>query len=294
MNIQWDGIEWIRVQANGLSFEVATAGTGNRFVLCLHGFPEHAYSWRHQVPYLAQLGYRVWAPNLRGYGGTDSPQEIEAYALDTLVHDVAALIDAAGMQEAILIAHDWGGILAWMLAMKRPELVTRLIVCNLPHPACFLRELSSPSQFLRSWYVLFFQIPWLPETLYRIGGAYGIAQVFRRTSSNPALLEEAIPVYRRNALRPGGLTAMLNWYRGLIRGNGWRQLSNNIYPKIEIPTLLVWGSDDIALSLRTTEGTEAYVSDFTLRILSGVSHWVQQEAPELVNAVITEWLENKK
>ncbi|HMF75834.1 MAG TPA: alpha/beta hydrolase [Bryobacteraceae bacterium] len=283
-------METIRIAANGISFEVAQMGTGDRLALCLHGFPEHAFSWRHQLPMLASLGYRVWAPNLRGYGGTDSPSDIAAYRLDVLVEDVAGLIRASGARETVVIGHDWGGVLAWTLAMRQPELLQRLVVCNLPHPACFLREVKRPIQFLRSWYVLLFQIPAAPEALLGMGRAYGIRETFRRTTRDGSKFpEDVLDVYRANALRPGGLKAMIHWYRALLRG-GWRQLAAGDFPKIEIPTLLIWGSDDIALSIRTTRGTDQYVSDLTLRVLPGVSHWVQQEAPEAVNALLQAWL----
>src|SRR6266853_2280082 len=117
--MNWPGVEFIRVAANGINFEVATMGVGDRLALCLHGFPEHAYSWRHQMPLLAKLGYRVWAPNLRGYGNTDSPQEISAYKMETLVADVAGLIHASGAKKIVLIGHDWGAALAWTLAMQQ-------------------------------------------------------------------------------------------------------------------------------------------------------------------------------
>src|SRR5712692_5607259 len=113
----------IRVAANGISFVVLEAGSGDRLALCLHGFPEHAVSWRHQMPLLARLGYRVWAPNLRGYGGTDSPREVAAYRIDVLVDDVAGLIRASGARETLVIGHDWGGALAWTLAMRKPTLI---------------------------------------------------------------------------------------------------------------------------------------------------------------------------
>src|SRR5215831_1058340 len=158
----WPNVEIIRVAANGISFEVATVGQGDRLALCLHGFPEHAYSWRYQMPLLARLGYRVWAPNLRGYGGTDSPREISAYAPHTLIEDVASLIKAANPKEALVIAHDLGAVLAWTLAvtsqsresrapgasgLEQLQLIDRLVVLNLPHPACFSREVRKPTQF---------------------------------------------------------------------------------------------------------------------------------------------------
>lgn len=289
--MHWNDVETIRVLANSISFEVATMGTGDRLVLCLHGFPEHAYSWRHQLPMLAKLGYRVWAPNLRGYGGTDSPQEVAAYKLDLLVEDVASLIRAASDRRTVLIGHDWGGALAWTLAMRQPELLSHLVVFNFPHPACFLRELKRPAQCLRSWYMLFFQVPTLPEAVLGFRQAYGIGELFRRTAREGSRLpEEAIELYRRNASRPGRLTAMIHWYRALLRNGGWREFTQKHFPKIDIPTLFIWGSADPALSIRTTRGTEEYVPNLTFRVLPGVSHWVQQEAPETVNGMLEAWL----
>lgn len=284
----------IRVAANGIHFEVATMGTGDRLALCLHGFPEHAYSWRHQMPMLARLGYRVWAPNLRGYGNTDSPQEVSAYKTRTLVKDVAALIQAANPKETVLLAHDWGGALAWSLAMEQPQLIDRLIVLNLPHPACFARELRKPAQLMKSWYIFFFQLPWLPEFMLGRRHARATSGIIRGSSRNPARFpDEALEVYRANADRPGGLTAMLNWYRAMFRGGGLRRFGAGKIPIINIPTLFLWGDADSALSFRTTEGTEKYVANLTFRVFPGISHWIQQEAPEAVNEMIEAWLTGK-
>ena len=285
----WQGVQTIRVAANGISFEVATMGMGDRLALCLHGFPEHAFSWRHQMPLFARLGYRVWAPNLRGYGGTDSPQEVAAYRTPILVEDVAALIKASGAKETLLIAHDWGGALAWLLAMRQPELISRLVVMNLPHPACFARELRKPRQLFRSWYIFFFQIPALPEFLLQRNDAQLIGDMFRTTSRNHRIPEEVIDVYRQNALRPGGLRAMLNWYRAFSWARRIRSARQE-FPKIHTPTLFLWGDADIALDFRTTHGTSDYVSDLTFRVLPGISHWVQQEAHQAVNAMLEAWL----
>jgi epoxide hydrolase 4 len=282
-------VEFIRVFANGITFEVATMGSGDKLALCLHGFPELPYSWRHQFPLLAKLGYRVWAPSLRGYGGTDSPREVAAYQTSIVVEDVAGLIRASGAREVVLIGHDWGGALAWLFAMRYPALIDRLVICNAPHPACFRREVRRPEQFLRSWYILFVQLPLLPEKLLGARNAQGIVEIFRRTTRDRSRFpEDVLDVYRRNALRPGGLTAMLNWYRALLRDT--RQLAMTDFPVIETPTLFVWGTADDALSLRTTQGTHQYVSNLTFRLLPGVSHWVQQEAPEAFNAILEAWL----
>lgn len=289
--MNWPNVQMVRVAANGINFEVATLGSGDRLALCLHGFPEHAYSWRHQMSLLARLGYRVWAPNLRGYGGTDSPREVSAYRTRTLVEDVAALIRAAGARETLLLAHDWGGALAWSLAIEQPQLIGKLVILNLPHPACFARELWRPPQLLQSWYIFFFQLPWLPEFLLGRGEGRATSGVIRRTSRNPAgFTDEDLEVYRANAARPGGLTAMINWYRALFRGGTLRRFRSGNLPIIDIPTLFLWGDADTALNLRTTRGTEKYVSNLTFRVFPGVSHWIQQEAPEAVNAMLEAWL----
>jgi pimeloyl-ACP methyl ester carboxylesterase len=289
--MNWPDVKFIRVAANGINFEVATMGSGDRLALCLHGFPENAYSWRHQMPFLARLGYRVWAPNLRGYGATDSPPEISAYSPRTLVQDVASLIKASNSKETLLVAHDLGAVLAWLLAMEQPQLIDRLVILNVPHPACFAREVRRPAQFFKSWYTLFFQLPWLPELILGRQQGRGASELIRKTSYNLARFpEETLEIYRANAARPGGLRAMLNWYRGFFRSGGLKRFFGRNAPIIHIPTLFLWGDQDVALSLRTTRGTEQYVSDLTFRVLPGVSHWIQQEAPDEVNAMIEAWL----
>jgi pimeloyl-ACP methyl ester carboxylesterase len=292
--MNWPNVQMVRVAANGINFEVATMGSGDRLALCLHGFPEHAYSWRHQMPLLARLGYRVWAPNLRGYGGTDSPREVSAYRTRTLVEDVASLIRAAGARETLLLAHDWGGALAWSLAIEQPQLIDKLVILNLPHPACFARELWRPPQLFQSWYIFFFQLPWLPEFLLGRGNGRATSAVIRRTARTPArFTEEDLEVYRANAARPGGLTAMINWYRALFRGGTLRRFRSGNLPIIDIPTLFLWGDADTALNVRTTRGTEKYVSNLTFRVFPGVSHWIQQEAPEAVNSMLEAWLKGR-
>ena len=289
--MRWDGVEIVKIAANGIEFEIATMGTGDRLALCLHGFPEHAYSWRFQMPLLARLGYRVWAPNLRGYGNTSAPLGVAAYKTPTLVEDVLALIAASGASETLLIAHDWGAVLAWTIGMEHPDRIARLVIMNVPHPARFGAELWRTGQFLRSWYMFFFQLPWLPEYLLGRAGAKAIGNAFRANTKHPERFPEAdVTVYQQNALRPGGLTAMVNWYRALMRFGGLRRSD---FPMIETPTLFVWGDADFALDVRTALGTEQYVRNLTFRRLDGISHWVQQEAPEAVNAMLEAWLTDR-
>ena len=202
-------IRWI--EANGLTFEVAEAGEGDRLALCLHGFPELHYSWRHQMPVLASMGYRVWAPNMRGYGGTDRPEGKIAYRLENLAADVAALIDASGASEVTLIAHDWGAIVAWYFAIKRLRPLKALVILNVPHPLCGRREMKTWRQLRKSWYIFFFQLPRLGERMLGRDNAAPIGRIFRDSAVNKDLFtREDVQPYRKAANRPGALNAMLN------------------------------------------------------------------------------------
>ncbi len=285
------GATFRTVTANGLDFEVLTAGEGDRLALCLHGFPEHAQSWRAQIPVLADLGYRVWAPNQRGYGNTTRPPHVEDYAIERLMEDVAALIDASGARSVTLIGHDWGAAVAWFFAMRGMRPLERLVIMNVPHPAVFSKCLRhSRRQRLRSWYMGFFQIPALPEWLLGLDGARAIGRAFTSTACDPArFTPEILAVYMEQARQPGALTAMLNWYRAAARGGMLRQAKLG-YPPIEIPTLMLWGEEDVALGKETTYGTHRYVPDLRLHYLPGASHWVQQDAAERVNEELVRFL----
>jgi pimeloyl-ACP methyl ester carboxylesterase len=280
------------VKANGLTFEVDQCGDGEKFALLLHGFPESKFSWRHQMPLLARHGYRVWAPNMRGYGKTSRPGTIADYHVDHLVADAAALIDAAGAKNTLLMAHDWGAIVAWLFAIRKERPLERLVIMNVPHPACMVRELKTWAQRKKSWYVFFFQIPWLPEFALTRRGADAIRRAFvdmaiDKTRFPPAVTDE----YRRNALEPGAMKAMVNYYRAAVRAG--EKAMNPDPGTVDVPTLMIWGEEDTALGKATTFGTDRYVKDLTLRYLPGVSHWVQQEAPEKVNAMIEAWLKGE-
>jgi pimeloyl-ACP methyl ester carboxylesterase len=285
-----DGVRHEFVQANGLRFHVAASGEGEHLALCLHGFPECWYSWRFQLPLLAELGYRAWAPDLRGYGESERPARCDDYAIERLLYDVAGLIDVSGAHTTILLAHDWGAIIAWYFAMRRVRSLERLVIMNVPHPAVMERALRG-RQLLRSSYAFLIQLPWLPEALLRARNYRAVGAAFRRMAVDKRRFpEEVLQVYRDNASRPGALTAMLNYYRALIRGGGAHRQRALGYPRIDAPTLMIWGEHDSALGKETTCGTDAYVRDRSLRYLPNVSHWVQQEAPEMVNQMLAEWL----
>lgn len=282
------GIAMQWVKANGLTFEVATAGKGKKLALCLHGFPELHYSWRHQIPLLAEMGYKVWAPNLRGYGSSSRPEGVESYRLNTLVQDVAALIDASGAEEVTLIAHDWGAIIAWHFAILKIRPLARLVIMNVPHPKCAQREIRHWYQLKKSWYIFFFQLPWLPEKMLGRNGAQPIKEAFSKMAVDKSRFpDNELQVYADAASRPGALRSMINYYRALLRTRDGQEIGDAM---VNIPTLMVWGEEDTAIDIRCTDGTQQWVPDLELHRLPGVSHWVQQEAPEKVNAILRDWL----
>jgi len=282
-----------RVRANGLDFNLNVCGEGDRLLLCLHGFPELGFSWRHQLPRLAALGYRVWAPDLRGYGRTDRPQGLEHYAIERLVEDVAGLIDASGAQQTTLLAHDWGALIAWQFAAWRTRDLERLVILNGPPPGAGRDRPSVFSrQFWRMMYVFFFQIPWLPERLLAARDYQFIEAAFRGgPSAQPERFSaDVIRVYKQAAAEPGALTAMLNYYRAMLRGGGLQRMVARDFPVIEVPTLLIWGERDPILPPEIIKDAGRWVSELSVRLIPDAGHWVQQEAPEIVNSILEEWL----
>jgi epoxide hydrolase 4 len=286
-------IETRFIAANGQSFETLVAGHGGaKFALLLHGFPESSLSWRFQVPLLVSLGYEVWVPNLRGYGGSSRPKGVDAYRLPALLGDVAGLIDAgADSRPVTLMAHDWGAIIAWAFAADEVRPLDKLVIMNVPHPARMGEGLQTWAQRKRSWYVYFFQLPWLPETLIGANHAAAIGRVFYdmavdKTNFTPDILK----AYRDTAAIPGALTAMINYYRASARGPDFARYRRDLVKEITTPTLMIWGEADTALGVELTDNYEGLVKDIKLVRLPNVSHWVQQEAPGKVNAILTDWL----
>jgi pimeloyl-ACP methyl ester carboxylesterase len=282
------------LQANGLTFVLDEAGEGDNVALFLHGFPESKHSWRHQLPLLAKLGWRAVAFDQRGYGDSSRPKGVAAYDIENLMADAGAVFDALGAKRRLLIAHDWGAIVAWAFAMDRVRDLEGLVIMNVPHPAVFQANIrTNAAQRKKSWYVFFFQLPWLPELALTANGARAIGRAFSEMAVDKSRFSEAdLDHYRQNALKPGAATAMVNWYRAGAR-NGMKKWAPGKAPVIDIPTLMIWGEEDTALGIELTEGYGPYVKDFTLQRLPGVSHWVQQEAPEAVNARLEAWLKDR-
>ncbi|MDJ0729966.1 MAG: alpha/beta hydrolase [Crocosphaera sp.] len=274
------------VYTNGVKLHYVSEGEGN-LMLMLHGFPEFWYSWRHQITAFSN-NYRVIAPDLRGYNDSDKLPSIQLYSISELVKDIAGIITNLGYKKCILVGHDWGGAIAWYFANEYPEMVEKLIVLNIPHPAKFMEGLRTLQQLIKSWYIFFFQLPYLPELLFRWNNYKGIESVFLKMAINKsAFTDEDIQAYKKSAAKPGSLTAMINYYRCFFRKGFTLQKS---WKKLDIPTLMIWGENDTALGKELTDGTEDYVNDLTLKYIPNCSHWVQQEKPHLVNKYMADFL----
>jgi len=287
---------WVyqHLSANGLSFRVAAAGTGDRLLVCLHGFPESALSWRDQLTPFAQAGYRVWAPDLRGYAGTSKPNGLGAYHLEQLMADVTTLIDFAQARHVILVGHDWGGVIAWYYAMRHATRINGLIILNAPHPACFEREVRRWRQLRRSWYMLACQIPWLPERILGASHAWLIGVIFEIMRAHPdSIPGHIVQRYRQQAAEPGALTAMLHYYRAALRGGGALRQRRLGYPAIRLPTLVIWGLQDQALVRQNLDGLDKFVMDLTIIPIAKAGHFVHQDDPARVTGAILGWLSDR-
>lgn len=274
------------IHTNGIRLHYVTQGTGP-LMLMLHGFPEFWYSWRHVIPEFAK-DHKVVALDLRGYNDSDKPEETSAYVMSEFVKDVEGVIRGLGYDRCILVGHDWGGAIAWNFAYDYAEMVDRLIILNLPHPAKFAEGLRTPQQLLRSWYMFFFQVPFVPETLIQLNDFQILEQAFRGMAVDKSMITDAdIEAYKNAFAKRGALTAAINYYRNIFQ----QGIIERSWGVLNIPTLMIWGENDTALGKELTDGTEQYVRDFRIQYIPNCSHWVQQEQPDLVNQYIREFLQ---
>ncbi len=274
------------VLADGVPLHCLEAGPDDGpLVVLLHGFPEHAGAWRrHMVP-LAEAGFRVVAPDGRGYGRSGKPDGIAPYRVSRLTADVVAVADAYGAARVRLVGHDWGGIVAWWLAARHPERVARLAILNAPHPDTrWSVPRRHPGQWLRSWYVAAFQLPALPERLLAANGFAALAHALVGTSRPGTFGPADLEGYRAAWAEPGALRGMLAWYRALVR-----------HPprpagRVRVPTLVLWGRRDTALLPAFAEHGAALADDVRLRWFDGASHWLHHEEPDAVAAELLAFL----
>ncbi|MFC3419524.1 alpha/beta fold hydrolase [Salinicoccus hispanicus] len=282
-------IEFEYIQTNGIQLHVAVSGPEDgELVVLLHGFPEFWFSWRKQIRVLAASGYRVVAPDQRGYNKSEKPDGRKAYRIDKLEQDIVGLIDHYGYESAAVVGHDWGGGVAWQLASTHPDKVNRLIVINMPYPAVLPKVLrKKPSQGLKSSYMLFFQIPALPEKILSSKDHAYMAQALVQTSRKGTFTDDELDAYRIAWARPQALTSMLNWYRAIPYSK--KYIPND---KVEVPVKIIWGAGDQFLSKKLAEETLNYASNSSVTWVDEATHWVHQEQPEYVNEQILQFLES--
>lgn len=251
-------------------------------VLLLHGFPEFWYGWRKQIGPLAAAGFHVVAPDQRGYNLSGKPRRLRSYRVDRMAQDAADLIRAYGHESAFVVGHDWGAGVAWWVALAHPARVRGLVILNGPHPLAMIRALRRRGRQRRmSWYMLFFQLPWISEALWRRQSLRASADGLARTARPGAFSEEDLQAYREAWSRPGALTGMLNWYRAL----------RFVPPPpaswvVQAPTLLLWGAQDAYLELSLAQASADLCRDSRVVIFDQATHWVQHEEAEKVNQEI--------
>lgn len=299
------------IDTNGIRMAVYEQGTGPAVIL-VHGFPELAFSWRHQLPALAGAGFRAIAPDMRGYGQTDKPDGIEAYRASELIADLTGLLDSLGLERATFVGHDWGALLLWQMAMLEPARIENLIALNIPHTP---RPSIDPIQLMRQrlgddFYIVNFQDSNVADKVFAADPAHFFTMLMRRdqitrtqfeqlTADKKALsllktmqrteaggeplLEEDELAYYVDAFRASGFTPAINWYRN------WRSLEG-VDQHISIPTLFIGAADDVVISPQQIEAMRPLVADLTIEILQPCGHWSQQERPGDVNHLIVDWL----
>jgi pimeloyl-ACP methyl ester carboxylesterase len=280
-------LQHILLRAGGVDLHAVAAGPADGpLVILLHGFPEFWYGWRRQIAPLAAAGFRVVVPDQRGYGTSARPAGIAAYGLDVLAADVVGIADACGAEKFDVAGHDWGGIVAWWTALIFPHRVRRLIVVNAPHPVAGRRYARQHwRQLLRSWYIVFFQIPHLPEWFLATRDFVALRAALTHSGPDGLFTAADLQCYREAWAQPGALTAMLNWYRAFptFRARGAELI-------VRQPTLVLWGDRDLYLDVGLAEASLRFCANGRLLRVEGASHWLQHERPSLVAEEIVGYL----
>lgn len=278
-------------QVGGVRLHYAQCGSGERLVVLLHGFPECWYSWRHQLTAFGDE-YTVVAPDMRGYNLSDKPPRVEDYRVSLLVDDVTGLIRHFGKTEAAVIGHDWGAGVAWAVAESHPEYVWKLAALQVP-PFAVWRKNMSFRQALHSWYMLFFQLPLIPEWYFKRRDFAALEKVFRETTARRGAINETdIAVYKKAMREPGALTSSINYYRAnffqRFFPHGNKEEGER---RVRVPTLFIYGEKDLAVLPETVKGVGDYVdAPYSELRIANSAHWVQQEAREKVTAALKQFL----
>jgi pimeloyl-ACP methyl ester carboxylesterase len=254
-------------------------------VVLLHGFPEFWYSWHKQIEPLAAAGFRVIVPDQRGYNLSSKPVGVPSYDMPELVSDVIAIADQLGQKKIFLAGHDWGAAVAWSAALRHPHRIAKLVVLNVPHPSVMRKFLSTrPRQFLRSWYMFFFQLPWLPEALFSAFNFRAGARSLLRSSRTGTFSAEDLDQYRAAWSKPGALTAMIDWYRALFRTR--IKFQNKT---VGVPTRILWGERDDFLLTEMAHESLRYCTSAELFTFANATHWLQHEEPARVSELLIDF-----
>lgn len=281
-------IKFDYAQIGGVKLHYATAGAGAKLVILLHGFPEFWYSWRHQIVALSDE-YTVVAPDMRGFHRSDKPRKVSDYEIDKLVDDVIGLIHHFGREKAAVIGHDWGALVAWELALKYPEYLWKLGAMQIP-PLPVWKKNQSLKQLLASWYMLFFQIPFLPEFLFKLSDYKILSDSMKKSTAEENIFTDAdISEYKKAWSEPYAMTAMINYYRANVLKCFFTKYEE--LPKIKVPTLFIYGEKDRAVLPETVQGTgEMIDGEYEEIRIPEAAHWVQQEAKTVVSETLREFL----
>ncbi len=281
-------LEHSYINTNGIRLHVVQAGSKSGIpVILLHGFPEFWYGWRKQIPALVKAGCRVIVPDQRGYNLSDKPKDKKDYGISTLVDDVLGLIKALDYEKVNLVGHDWGGGVAWILAMTHPEKLHKLTILNSPHPAVYGRFLRRDlDQIRRSWYWLFFQLPQIAEKILSANNFREMIRGLRNSSKKNTFTDEDIEKYKEAWSQPGALTSMLNWYRAAFQSPP--KMPED--PQVKVRTLMMWGMKDTALTNRLARPSMDYCDDRNLILFPEATHWAHLDAAEEVNHYLIDFL----
>ncbi len=307
------------ISTNSLEMAVYEQGEGPPVIL-LHGFPEIAFSWRHQLPALANAGFRAIAPDQRGYGRTTVPPDISDYRMSELIADVHGLLDSLELESAVFVGHDWGALVLWHMAMLAPMRIDKLIILNIPH---YLRPPVDPIAIMRErfgddFYIVNFQDSDEADRVFSADTRHFINRMMRKNqitreqfeqlppqhqvvsllrtvmsehAGGEALLDEAELDYYADAFARSGLAGPINWYRNWT--HNWEQLAG-VSQQIDIPTLFIGATNDVLIGMQYIEGMKPHVSDLTIHMLENCGHWTQQEKPDEVNELMIDWLVQRR
>jgi epoxide hydrolase 4 len=283
-------LEFRLLHVNGIALHVVLAGPASgKPLVFLHGFPEFWFAWRHQIDHFVSLEYRVIIPDQRGYNLSDKPAGVASYSIDLLARDVVGVLDNVAGSKAFVVGHDWGAAVSWYLAARYSDRIHRAAMLSVPHPRVFIKNLiTGPRQLRRSWYIFFFQLPWLPEFIMHRRDWALLARGLQNTSAPGVFSDFDLKQYKESWARKGALTAMLNWYRAaLIRPS--KLALDPEASRVKVPALLIWGKKDRFAGEAMARQSLQYCDDGRLEMFETASHWVQHEEAAQLNNLLSEF-----